>query len=298
MARSLLYVGLLLSVSCGERDGIVGVAPLEDGAAGAPHAGFLDELQENTGRWQEQLRTPGATTAVGNQSSLTRDGFLAELRFPGHPDYEASERVGPQHATQLATSERFHFGTFRTRLAFGACSPNEDVVMAFFGFFNDGTDADGDGLVDDLEINVQVLCSEPSQLFLTVFTDNDGDQFRKRSRRVDFATGELFDTPRSDSDSLELVGDNGVVLERPFAEGRFQELGFEWRAEQLRFFLRVGDDDLTLWTLSGRDQVPQRPVHVMYNSWHPEAHWSPPQATADYPANDVWLRVDWVSFTP
>ncbi|MDF3072028.1 MAG: hypothetical protein K0R38_7629 [Polyangiaceae bacterium] len=66
--------------------------------------------------------------------------------------------------------------------------------MAFLGFFNDGTDQDGDGIVDDLEINVQVLCSDPRKLYLTVFTDNEELRFRKRSRLVDFATGEQFGT--------------------------------------------------------------------------------------------------------
>jgi hypothetical protein len=296
--RALLCSLLLGCVSCGERDGVVGVQRVEGGAAGSASLEFLDELADSTGSWDPQVPIMGATTAVGIRDSVARDGFLAELRFPGHESYDASERVGPQHATQLATRELFHFGTFRTRLAFGTCSASEEVVLAFLGFFNDGTDQDGDGIVDDLEINVQVLCSDPSKLYLTVFTDNEELQFRKRSRLVDFATGEQFDTPRSDSDELEPTGASGLVLERPFAEGRFQELGFEWRAEELRFFLHVNGEERTLWTLSGREQVPQRPVYVMYNSWHPETHWYPPQASAAYPARDVWLRVDWFSFTP
>ncbi len=299
--RALSSLFLLLALACGERDGVVGVQPVADGVT-SPSGGFLDELETNDGRWQPQEVLPGASAVIGAPNDAARDGYLAELRFPGHPDYAAGDNVGPDYATQLATRERFHFGTYRTRLAFGSCAASEDAVMAFFGFFNDGSDADGDGIVDDLEINVQVLCSDPSKLYLTVFTDYEEQptrRFRKLSRLIDFDTGEQFDTPGSESDTFELVGSSAALaLPAPFADGQLQELGFAWHADELRFFLSVDGVDRELWTLSGRERVPQRPVYVMYNLWHPEAHWSPPQETADFPANDVWLRVDWVSFTP
>lgn len=292
---------LLLAVACGDRDGVVGVQPLGAGGGGGTDSGFLDELVSNDGRWLPQQSLPGAATAVGARDDSARDGFLAELRLPGHPEYEAGDSAGPVYATQLATEQRFHFGTFRTRLSFGRCAPNEEAVMAFLGFWNDGSDADGDGIVDDLEINVQVLCSDPSKLFLTVFTDYEEEparRFRKLSRLIDFASGELFDTPASDSESLELVPrDEALVIAAPFAADTFQELGFTWRADSLHFFLRVDGVDRTLWTLLGSERVPQRPVQVMYNSWHPESHWYAPQASADFPANDVIFRVDWLSYT-
>ena len=33
----------------------------------------------------------------------------------------------------------------------------------------------------------------------------------------------------------------------------------------------------------------------MFNLWHPEEHWFPRAGSADYPANDVVLTVDWVT---
>jgi len=284
-----------LALSCGQREGIVGVQPRAS-------AGFLEEFAPRHGAWEEQLVLPGAATHIGVGSSAARDGYAAELRLPGHDEYGADDNVGPKYATQLATTERYHFGTYRSRLGFGRCPAGEEAVQAFLGFFNDGQDRDGDGIVDDLEIDAQVLCSAPHRLFLTVFTDDEETPrrlFRKLSRMIDFESGEVSATPQSDSDSFVSTGrDPSLALPDVFAAGEWYELGFDWHRESLRFFLVHAGQELTLWSLDRADQIPAQPVYVMYNSWHPSSHWYPPESSADYPAEDVVLRVDWLSFTP
>lgn len=294
-----LAFGLL--VACGHQDGIVGIEPL--GAGGQGPQGFLEEFVETSPAWLSETSLPGASTSIGNESSSARDGHWAELRFPGHPEYGAMQQVGAGFVTQLATRDRFHFGTYRTQLGFGACDAGEETVMAFLGFFNDGQDHDGDGIVDDLEIDVQAACSAPRYLYLTVFTDYEettqAPRFRKLSRVIDFESGDTFDTLTADSDQYGSARNEPLLLAPGLlAPGALYELGFEWHADSLRFFMRLGDAERDLWELTGVDRVPQLPVQVMYNLWHPDTHWFPLEGRADFPANDVVLNVDWLSFEP
>lgn len=322
------YLSALLLIACGHRDGLVGVQELssvggassaggagasgaagagdEAGAAGAAGngamSGFFDEFAENTGAWEELLKLPDASVLVGVADARGRDGNVAELRFPGHPEYGPADQVGAKLATELDSSERFHFGTYRTRLAFGSCAPSEETVMAFLGYFSDGQDEDADGIVDELLISMQVLCGTPSRMYLTVFTDYEESpalRFRKLSRVIDFASGEVADTPASDEDDYGATrSDSSLVMPELFAPEAFYELGFEWHSDSLRFFLVQGGSERQLWTVTGAERVPQRPVHLVYHAWHPDSHWYPTETPADYPQNDVVMLVDWVSFEP
>jgi len=291
--------------ACGHQDGIVGVLPLAAGGqgAGGAAAGFVEEFAQPSDLWQPQTELTGATTSVGEAGPSARDGYLAELRLPGHPEYTATSQVGAGYATQLATLERFHFGTYRTRMSFGACAANEEAVLAFLGYFNDGQDHDGDGIVDDLELNVQVTCSNLSRLYLTVFTDYEespqGTLFRKLSRVVDFATGDSFETLATDSDEYGPTGNDPHLLQTEMLTvDALYELGFEWHTDSIRFFALIDGVERDLWTLTGAQRVPQQPVQILYNLWHPSTHWFPSEGPADFPAQDVPMRVDWASFVP
>ena len=293
----LLLAGQL--AACGYQDGIVGVQP--PSVADPNSRGFLEEFAKTSGDWESQTIVPGASASAGQVAPTARDGYGAELHLPGHPEYSPSERVGAQFATQLATRERFHFGTYRTRLSFGACRPGEETVMAFLGYFNDGTDNDGDGIVDDLEIDLQVACSSPSYLYLTVFTDDDtqSTRFRKLTHIVDFASGDAFETPNVDSEEYAPAGNEPqLTFPNLLAPDAMYELGFEWHRDSIRFFLLVNGVELDLWTVVGSERVPQLPLYVMYNLWHPDTHWYPTDGTADFPANDVVMRIDWLSYEP
>jgi hypothetical protein len=288
-------------MACGHQDGIVGVEPL--GAAGRGAGGFLEEFTSPSAPWSAETGILGATTSIGQANARARDGYWAELRFPGHPEYSAPQQVGAELVTQLATSERFHFGTYRTRLAFGACAPSEETVMAFLGFFNDGEDHDGNGIVDDLEIDVQVACGAPRYVYLTVFTDYEesaqATRFRKLTRVVDFTSGDTFDTNAPDSDQYgPAVQDPRLLAPELVTPGTLYELGFEWHPDSIRFFLVRDGAEQDLWTLRGAEHVPQRPVQIMYNLWHPATHWFPAEGSADFPADDVVMHVDWLSFEP
>ena len=316
---SSLLGALLLALGCGPQNGVVGSEPAPTGGAGgssgsgmasggaagasAPIPTYRTDFDQNGAEWQPVTGIPGASTGFGVQVSGAVDPSTAELRFPGHPEPDASMYVDTEYRTEIASARRFGFGTYRTRLQFGACSPNEETVNATLGYFADETDANQNGITDDEEIDIQVLCGTPGRVFLTVFTDYQlpsapgGEQFRKLSRAIDFATGDVFDTPASDSDTYTKT-DNVAAWVRPelFAANAFYVAGFEWHAQSLRFFLQIDGAEQTLWTLSDPERIPQRPVSFTYNLWHPDSHWFPAKGAAAFPAEDVVMHVDWFEY--
>jgi len=301
MQRAPLLLVPLLLLACGPSDGIVGIEPL--GAAASNPAAFFDDFATDTGRWEDSTPVPGASVRFAAAEPTASDGKVLRLVLPGQQGLAGQDFVGPDSATQLSTLQRFHFGTYRTRMAFGSCATNEEAVMAFLGYFSDGRDADGDGLTDDLEIDIQVACGTPRRAYLTVFTDDEPtpgrERFQKSGRVVDFETGERFDTQAIDSDRFFSAGvEADALISEAFEPGQPFELGFEWHAESIRFFLQLQGAERDLWTLTGAERIPQLPVHIMYNTWHPDSHWYPDSSAADYPSTDVVTSVDWVSFTP
>jgi hypothetical protein len=300
--RGLVFRGLgaasALCVACGATDGVIGAVP--SGDASRPPT-FEAQFAAKDPIWQSEGSLPGAGATVGDARSDAVDGRAATLIFPGHPEYGANEGVGPDLSTSLASSQRFGFGTYRSRIAFGACASNEEVAQAVLGYFNDGADHNGNAITDEVEIDFQVLCGSPTLAYLTVFTDYDEsggeERFRKLSHVVDFSSGATYDTP-SDRDDAFVAGPVDASWRQPelIAAGKFYELGFEWHAGSIRFFIDAGAGEMTLWTLSDPAHVPSQPVQLIYNAWHPDSHWFPLSNKADFPAEDVILRVDWFRY--
>jgi len=227
------------------------------------------------------------------------DGFVARLLFPGIPALGNADRVSPQYATELGTNQTFHYGTYRMRVKLASCAPGEEVVNGLFTYFNDGADHDADGLVDNSEIDLEILCGSPSVLFLTVWTDYTAtpESFRKLTRAIDLSTGNLWESPSDQEYGLNKAGnDSALKLPTLLDPGGFVELGFEWHADRVRYFAVVDGQDKTLWELADATHVPQLPAAIMFNVWHPAEHWFGGGGPPDYPANDAVLLVDWVRF--
>ena len=144
-------------------------------------------------------RTPlGSVIATGRAG--TRDGRVVELRYPGDPALGPADRVGPVHwPVELGTREPLHFGEYRVAVEFARCSANEELVNGIFVYANDGEDHDRNGIVDNPEIDVEVLCSAPYLYWMTVWTDYQPDprgaRFRKQTRVLDFRNGRYRETP-------------------------------------------------------------------------------------------------------
>ena len=277
------------------------MAPDEtDAGTGDATLDFETDFESNGAIWQERVVLPGGSVEFGAASPSAADDKVAVLRFPGSEASEANDDVGPSYVTEIQTIQRFHFGTYRTRVQFGTCAPNEEVASAVLGYFSDGSDQDADGITDELEIDVQSLCGTPELLFLTVFTDYQIDdagaeQFEKLSRAIDFSTGDVYDTLSSQRDEFALTDTVAEFMRPDFpATDAFYEVGFDWHTDAIRFFIVLDGTELSLWTLSDPMRIPQQPVHFVYNLWHPASHWHPASGSADFPAQDVELVVDWL----
>ena len=91
------------------------------------------------------------------------DGYAASLVFDAD-----TPGIGPTgKATEIITKSSQGFGEYRFRVRLATCRPSEDLVNGLFTYFNDGKDHDGDGLVDNDEIDIEILCAQPSFLNMT-----------------------------------------------------------------------------------------------------------------------------------
>lgn len=243
---------------------------------------------------------PNASVELDVDDGAADDGEVARLVFTGVPGLGTYDRVGPPYASELATvRDDLHFGTYRMRARLAACAPGEEVVNGLFTYFNDGTDHDNDGIADNSEIDLEVLCGTPDVLFMSVWTDYsfEDDTFRKWTRAVDFASGAVWESPAADEHGLDFVGTDPTLV-RPglLAPSHFVELGFEWRADRVRYFAVVDGAELPLGELTDPARVPQRPAALIFNVWHPGEHWIGNGGPPDFPAHDATLLVDWARY--
>ncbi len=175
------------------------------------------------------------------------------------------------------------------------CSANEELVNGVFTYFNDGKDHDGDGLIDNSEIDIEILCSDPSIISLTIWSEYTSDTAKKGvSRVIRTKTGEY-----EDSINDQTVTGSGNRSEFKIAgfpgPDAFYEMGFEWHADRIRYFLVVGEVEVTLWTFTDPAYIPSLPAAFLFNVWH-STDWWDSRGTADYPASDAVMRVDWFRY--
>ena len=284
--------------ACSAQDGSVGAVP----AAAGPPPTLTSAFAADEGFWDVQKVIDGASVRFGAAAAGSGDGKVAELRLPGQPGLGASDFAGPDFATEIGSKQFFRFGTLRTAVRFPTCLPSEEVAAAVFWFYNDGLDHDGDGVLDNLEMDLHLLCGAPGVVVLTAWTDyqknRDGsEQFVRRSHAVDLSSGDLYDSVSDSTHGYARTGNDPALLRPGFpAGGTFYEVGYDWQSTTVRFFIVIDGIELTLWTLADANLIPQVPLQFRYNLWHPEAHWLPPAASASYPSQDAVLAVDWFKY--
>jgi hypothetical protein len=246
--------------------------------------------------WHEELRSDGASIDIAAHAGAD-DNSVAALLFPGNPGLGVYDHTSPGFATEIVYPERFPSGKFETRVRFGSCTEGaEEVVNGIFTYFNDGSDQDGDGLPDNSEIDIEQLCGTPEILWLTVYTDYRdfvAGGLKKRTRMVDMRTGsylDFIDFPPVEGERGTL---QGIAIPDFPQNDTFYTVGFEWRADSVRYYIRLNGEEKDLFLLDEPDTVPQRPAQYLMNIWHAPDHWDG-SGTGDYPANDATMLVDWV----
>ena len=294
---------LLVAAACTPQNAVVGGIPSPDASTDGRVLGWSTQFAAEEGLWEQTAPLPGATIGFGVASGAASDNAVIELRLPGVPGAGPDTDPGPDVATQIATRRFVRFGMFRTRVSFASCAPTEEVASAVFAFFNDGSDADGNGIADNPEIDLQVLCGTPTFIVLTCWSDFERatatapERFIKRSHAVDTSTGDIYDT-LSDTGNAFAKTSTAIDLVYPgFPDPNgFYEVGFDWQPSSVRFFIVKDGREITLWTLGDSKLIPQVPLQVMLNLWHPTEHWIPARSPANYPGSDAVLRADWAEY--
>jgi hypothetical protein len=235
----------------------------------------------------------------GLASSSAVDQLAGQLVFPGSTTFGANDHAGTDFATEIdAKATNFQYGQYRSRVRLAACASTEDVVNGNFTYFNDGTDHDGDGLVDNSELDIEILCGTPSVLSLTIwsqYTDDNG--FKKWTRAVDLEKGSYQES------TADNVYDLGNSISEPtfkhpgfFDPNAFYEMGFEWHSDSIRYFIVLDNQELTLWTFTNKALIPQLATQWLFNVWHPSTHWFGTGGAASYPAKDATMQIDWARY--
>jgi beta-glucanase (GH16 family) len=267
--------------------------PVDSGAAGPPT--FSVEMTKSDQSLFYARATNGGGTTFGAANASAADNAVAELVFKGNSSLGPSDKLSPDYATEIGTNQSFQYGTYRTRVQLARCTSTEELVNGIFTYFNDGKDHDGDGLVDNSEIDIEILCSDPSIISLTIWSQYTSDTAKKGvSRVIRTKTGDYEDSVNDQT----IVG-NGNRSEFKLAgfpdPNAFYEMGFEWHADRIRYFLVVGEVEVTLWTFTDPSYIPSLPAAFLFNVWH-SSDWWDSRGTADYPASDAVMRVDWFRF--
>jgi len=257
---------------------------------------FETQFEANDAVW-EALPAEGGGIEFGVAEAGAEDGLAATLRLPGDPALGNGDRVGPAFGTEIESMAPFHFGTYRARLRVAACDPGEEVVNGYFTYFNDGTDHDGDGLVDNSEIDIEILCGTPAVIFLSSWTDYDTTGFHKWTRAIDLTDGSIYESPSDHEYGLVAAG-NDPALAHPdlLAPDRWVELGFDWAPDRVRFVAMIDGAPVTLWDLTDASLVPQLESRWLFNVWHAPEHWYGDAGPPDYPAADATLHLDWARY--
>jgi hypothetical protein len=254
----------------------------------------IEEQFTSLDDWSQNINSPEGGISI-QEDARADDHSLASFVFPGNPQFGANDNTSPGYANELVLNDHsFHYGKFETRVRFSSCSNGEEVVDGIFTYAHGG-DQNNNGITDNSEIDIEYLCGTPEILWLTVYTDYDDfvqGGLRKLTRQVDMRTGKytlLTDFPPEETESGTI---DGLALPN-FPGDTFYRVGFEWRATFVRYYIVLDGKEVDLFTIDQADRIPIEPAEFLINIWHTPEHWDG-SGTADYPANDALMLLDWV----
>lgn len=243
---------------------------------------------------------PGATAVITTDAEAS-DNAVLSLTIPGNPDFTSASYVGPgAHAIEVVKNGGAQlYGRYEFDVSFPSCGSDEELVSGLFTYFNDGSDADSDGVNDNSEIDIEHLCGDPQVLWFTVWTDYEETPttaFRRSSRAIDMRTGAYRETDLG-NDSWGDPWTNGTLpginIDNFPVPGAYYTLGFEWTENAVRYFIVDGGEEKDLFTVNGAAYVPQRAASLLLNFWHPSTQWWD-NVSADFPESTAVLRFDGV----
>ncbi len=250
-------------------------------------------------QWKANKLLSDESISFGLTESTAVDSKIARLTFPGHPEYGPPDKVGPGKAVSLESSEPFQFGTFRIRTRLSACAQNnEGGIYGLFTYWNNGTDLNKNGLIDNSEIDIEISCTEAAVLYLTIWTDYTNDnQFLKVTRKIDLQTGLFRETKVGQENQwgLNQKGPMGFQISDFSSLNHWLDIGWTWSSSKIEFFLYRAGERHTLWTYQNADHIPTHEAPFLMNIWHSAEQWSNDEP-ADFPSQSISMDLDQFSY--
>jgi beta-glucanase (GH16 family) len=229
-------------------------------------------------------KTPhaGSTVSGGQSQSDAADGKALALTIP------AGAGASPDNSAEVESKASYLYGSFSSRVRTADCGrqPNTGAVTGIFTYGNDGRDHDGDGITDNSEIDVEILCARPDVLNLTIWTDfDDASNAQQRvSRVIDLKAGKIlstcyltsFDGPCNALSGAESKP-SGVPAVAGFdSSAAYHDYRIDWTADRVVFTATDGTGKpITLWDYEGPStRIPHRSSQYLLNLWHTN-DWTP-----------------------
>lgn len=271
----------------------------------APRVAFAltdDFTTPLSAQWAEpRAEEPGASVSAPVADEDAADGQVLELLFPGGTSLDDS---GPAFASEVETADPQGYGTYTARIRTPKAPRSAGLVSAFFTYFNDGIDHDGDTIDDNHEIDIELLAAEPTTIYMTVWTEYEYDgvteRIHKTTRKIDLKKGRVWQTPAGAEDTydLEEIAPLAWTAKRYRAWRDFYTYRFVWSPTSVEYSIDLGDGMgfRTLWTFAGAANVdiPSIPAPLLFNVWHNKYHWNSGKESK-VPRRDAPMHVDSVS---
>jgi beta-glucanase (GH16 family) len=200
----------------------------------------------------------------------------------------------------------YQYGTYGSRIKMANCAGQNrpGVVTGTFTYATNHADVNGNGLPDNDEIDIEVLCAQPYVLWLTIWTDyRDSDAAaRKISRAINMRTGAVlyncYVFRLGDNCQPAVAGENNparVTAVPNYDSGtQFRSYFFDWQPNRVTFW---GYDNTgaknVLWDYTGpSSRIPKKPGMFMQNVWHTN-NWDPLDGPAhNQPTASISAYVD------
>lgn len=212
----------------------------------------------------------------------TVDGRALLLTLPAYPE------AGPRGGVGFETTREYTYGRFGTRMRTPDCTGQDapGVISAAFTYSMDHQDTNGNGVTDNNEIDIEILCAQPDVVWMTIWTDysETSDDLRSISRVVNVRTGEVlyncYIVSYRTGCETPLPGENLPASTTPIpdfdAATQFRSYLFDWSPNRVTFFtFDNANRRVVLWDYRGpSERIPQSPSLFMQNVWH-SSRWDP-----------------------
>lgn len=213
-----------------------------------------------------------------------------------------------EKVVRIQSKKRYFQGHFSAIMKTADCSPqpNAGLNTGYFVFFNNQSDTNQNGLIDNSEIDFEFLCGDPSLVYISIYTDFEDRRVQyKTYRLVNIRTGTVVTSYRVENTTWTRIPTTDTFTPIPnFDPGlKFYEYGFDWLPTGVNFWMRDLDDPdtvLELWNYTAPAGIvlPSSPAY--YLATLRQTTWAPPTnpTATEWPTFDPKVYIKEYKYIP